>query len=73
MTEPSVTDLTEIPSNKPTFVHVLLRGKNVGTRNNVLLFLDRENMSVEDYTYVTELYSSHGFLVVSRGIVTHKN
>ena len=73
MTDPNVTDLTEIPAHKPTFVHVLLRGKNVGTRNNVLLFLDRENMSAEDYAYVTELYSGYGFLVVSRGIVTQKN
>lgn len=65
-----MTDITEVASDKLTFINVLLRGKNVGTRNNVLLFLDRENMSIEDYSYVTEIYGKSGFLVVSRGIVT---
>lgn len=73
MTSLGVTDLIEVPAAKPTFFHVILRGKNVGTRNNVLLFLDRENMTVEDYTYVTELYSGSGFLVVAKGIVRNHN
>lgn len=55
--------INEINANNPAYVHILVNGKNVGTRNNVVAVIYENNASPEEILHVKEAYSVSGYIV----------
>jgi len=55
--------IREISSTNPNFTHILINGKNVGTRNNVIAVVYENYGTAEEILHVKETYSSGGFIV----------
>jgi hypothetical protein len=64
--------INEQAASNPTFTHILVNGKNVGTRNHVIAVIYENLGNAEEILYVKEIYSGSGYIVAvknSNGMV----
>lgn len=55
--------INEQAASNPSFTHILVDGKNVGTRNHVIAVIYENLGTAEEILYVKEIYSGSGYIV----------
>ena len=55
--------IREVNASNPVFVHILVNGKNVGTRNHVIAVIYENTATPEEILHVKEAYSGGGYIV----------
>ena len=55
--------INEQVASNPTFTHILVNGKNVGTRNHVIAVIYEDLGTPEEIMYVKQTYSGGGYIV----------
>lgn len=59
-------NIHEINASNPAFVHILVNGKNVGTRNHVIAVVYEDLGTPEEIQHVKEVYSGGGYIVAMK-------
>jgi hypothetical protein len=59
-------NIREINASNPAFVHILVNGKNVGTRNHVIAVVYEDLGTAEEILHVKETYSGGGYIVAMK-------
>jgi len=55
--------INEQAASNPVFTHILVNGKNVGTRNHVIAVIYEDLGSPEEILYVKQTYAGGGYIV----------
>lgn len=55
--------INEQVASNPVFTHILVNGKNVGTRNHVIAVIYEDLGTPEEILYVKQTYAGGGYIV----------
>lgn len=55
--------INEVNSSHSSYVHILVNGKNIGTRNHVIAIFYENLGTPEEILHVKETYSNGGYIV----------
>lgn len=55
--------IREVSASNPSFTHILVNGKNVGTRNHVIAVIYEDLGTPEEIMYVKETYAGGGYII----------
>lgn len=55
--------INEQAASNPSFTHILVDGKNVGTRNHVIAVIYEDLGTPEEILYVKQTYAGGGYIV----------
>jgi hypothetical protein len=58
--------ISEVNASNPTFTHILVNGKNVGTRNHVIAVIYEDLGTPEEILYVKQTYAGGGYIVAMK-------
>lgn len=58
--------ISEQRASNPAFMHILINGKNVGTRNHVIAVIYEDLGTPEEILYVKQTYSGVGYIVAAK-------
>lgn len=59
-------NIREVNASNPAYVHILVNGKNVGTRNHVIAVVYEDLGTAEEILHVKETYSGGGYIVAMK-------
>jgi hypothetical protein len=55
--------INEVRASNPSFTHIIVNGKNVGTRNHVIAVIYEDLGTPEEILHVKETYAGGGYIV----------
>ena len=58
--------IREVRASNPSFTHILVNDKNVGTRNHVIAVIYEDLGTPEEILYVKQTYSRGGYIVAAK-------
>jgi len=58
--------ISEQRASNPSFTHIFINGKNVGTRNHVIAVIYEDLGTPEEILYVKKTYSGGGYIVAAK-------
>ncbi len=59
-------NIREVNASNPAYVHILVNGKNVGTRNHIVAVVYEDLGTAEEILHVKETYSGGGYIVAMK-------